>query len=439
MIYFKTFIQMVIQDLSVLHAVVYTFARRMLGSFFWFSKVLTFILVLPPSEDPLAHKRWVDQNLSAAWNVAGPQNRVGYVSYIGGVPSDRLGSINVTPPTLFGNYSSSQVLKSKQKTFAMHEHGVLGGTPIYAERIGREIISNFWNSLQFCDLELDQNIDELMSKISFKDPEMNSLVKLRPLPFNPQHNRDGIEHYLRLYAWHKWEAALFRVNISKARLLDNRNKKKHPAGSIMVQDVRLWSHHLQQPVEPDSGTETSFNIEKVLGKIIKNGKLHYVVQIKDVEQSMEIEENSSRYAISTFHISKSDNKLSIKGNAILLEYLKNDMLSRVPNHPALGLLVQNEQRSSTAEQDSTQAILSGEEDLTWAIHSREEDPTQARAENQRQGSSAAEEDSTQAIQSGEEDSTSARVEKRKTPSSEEPDTYEVEEILGHRCDSQACI
>ena len=52
MIYFKTFIQMVIQDLSVLHAVVYTFARRMLGSSFWFSKVLTFILVLPPQKIP---------------------------------------------------------------------------------------------------------------------------------------------------------------------------------------------------------------------------------------------------------------------------------------------------------------------------------------------------------------------------------------------------
>ena len=95
-----------------------------------------------PSEDPQAHNRWVDENLSAAWNLAGPQNRVGYVSYIGGVPSDRLGSINVSPPTLFGNYGSSQVHKLKQKTFAMHGHGVLGGAPVYAEWMGREIISN---------------------------------------------------------------------------------------------------------------------------------------------------------------------------------------------------------------------------------------------------------------------------------------------------------
>ena len=43
---------------------------------------------------------------------------------------------------LHGNYGSSQVHKSKQKMFGMHGRGVLGGTPVYAERMGREIVSN---------------------------------------------------------------------------------------------------------------------------------------------------------------------------------------------------------------------------------------------------------------------------------------------------------
>jgi hypothetical protein len=86
----------------------------------------------------------------------------------------------------------------------------------------------------------------------------------------------------------------------------------------------------------------------------------------------------------------SDDKLRIKGNTILLDYLRSDMLSMVPNHPALGLLVPNQQGFLTAEEDSTQASHS-------------------------------------------------RVEKRKTRSSDEPDSYEVEEILGHRCDNQANI
>ena len=182
--------------------------------------------------------------------------------------------------------------------FAMHGCGVLGGTPVYAERMGREIISNFWNSLQFCNLEFDQDIDNLMSKISFKGPEKNSLLKLGPLLFNPQHNHDIIECYLRLYAWHKQEAALFHVNISKVRPLDNRNKKKHSAGSRMVHDVSLWSHHHQKIMQLYPETETSsLDIEKVLGKAIKNGKLYYIVPIKGVEESIEIEENLLQYVI----------------------------------------------------------------------------------------------------------------------------------------------
>ena len=228
---------------------------------------------------------------------------MGYVSYIGGIPSDRLGSINITPPTLFGNYGSNQVHKSKQKSFAMHGHNILGGTTVYAERMGREIMANFWNSLQFCNLNLDQDIDELMSKISFKDQETNSLVNLGPLPFNPQHNREMIERYLRLYAWHKREAVLFHVNIPKARLLANRNKKIQSAGSTMVQDAGLWSHR-RQPTQPEEATEAALlqplHIEKVLGKTVKDGKLHYVVRIKGAVESVEIEEDSSRYVISTF-------------------------------------------------------------------------------------------------------------------------------------------
>jgi hypothetical protein len=69
------------------------------------------------------------------------------------------------------------------------------------------------------------------------------------------------------------------------------------------------------------------------------------------------------------------------------------MLSSVPNHPVLGLLVPNLQSSLTAEEGgSTQAIR---------LHSRPE--------------------------------------KRKTRSSDEPDSYEVEKILGHRQDNQASI
>ena len=384
-----------------------------------------------PSEDPQAHKRWVDENVSAAWNIAGPQNRVGYVSYIGSVPSDRLGSINITPPSLFGNYGSNQVHKSKQKTFAMNGHNIIGGTPAYAERMGREIVSNFWNSLQYCDLDFDQDINKLMSNISFKDPETNSQVKLGPMPFNPQHDRKVIERYLGLYAWHKREATLFHVNIPKARLLANKNKKTLPAGSAMVQDAGLWSHRRQQHTlpptqplandseDPEATPSELLDVEKVLGKTIKNGKLHYVVQIKDAEP-IEIEEDSPRYVVSTLcGIKASDKKSRIKGNAILLEYLRSDMLSKVPDHPALALL-------SPTPHDSPTALIQ-------TTHART-DSSQA-ANNNNLTSMISASTSNEATQSKE----SRRKLKRKSGREEQPPaaSYEVEEISSHRRDKQA--
>ena len=408
-------------------------AQRTSGLFFLVFKGSDLHSGFAPSEDPEAHQRWVDENVSAAWNVAGPQNRVGYVSYIGSVPSDRLGSINITPPTLFGNYGSNQVHKSKQKSFAMNGHNTLGGTPAYAERMGREIVANFWNSLQYCNLDFDQDINELMSNISFQDPQTNSQVKLGPLPFNPQQDREAIERYLRLYAWHKREAVLFHVNIPKARLLEHKNKKTLPAGKAMVQDAGLWSHRRQQHTLPatqqnnSESTEVTANleplsVERVLGKTIKNGKLHYVVQMKDAEV-IEIEEDSSRYVISAFSTIKvSDEKLRIKGNAILLQYLRSDMLSKVPNHPALALFSSTPQDSPIAP---TQATLS-RADGNQAVNNNVDNLT----------STIVASTLNEATQS-KKNSLALKNLKRKTVRDEQQDSYEVEVITGHRQDKPA--
>jgi len=35
-----------------------------------------------PTEDPEAHRRWVQTVLTPLWNMTGEKNRVGYVSYL---------------------------------------------------------------------------------------------------------------------------------------------------------------------------------------------------------------------------------------------------------------------------------------------------------------------------------------------------------------------
>ena len=91
--------------------------------------------IITPSEDPAAHREWVDTTLNAAWNLAGLQNRVGYVNYPGSLPANRAGSLNVTPPTFFGNFGSPVYDKTREKNFADDGQVVLGGHIAHANRL----------------------------------------------------------------------------------------------------------------------------------------------------------------------------------------------------------------------------------------------------------------------------------------------------------------
>jgi hypothetical protein len=88
-----------------------------------------------PSEDQDAHQEWVDTTLDAAWNLAGKQNRIGYVNYTGALPANQAGSLNVSPPTFFGNFGSTVYDKGKEKNFASHGQVVLGGHVAHANLV----------------------------------------------------------------------------------------------------------------------------------------------------------------------------------------------------------------------------------------------------------------------------------------------------------------
>jgi hypothetical protein len=181
-----------------------------------------------PSEDPKAHEEWVNTTLNAAWNLAGPQNRVGYVNYPGNVPGNRLGSLNVCPPTYFGNYGSNIHEKTKEKNFASHGRLALGGIDAQANRLGREAVSNFYNSLLAAGLKLNINPSQLTEMISYNDVESSSRVSLKPLPLDPVKDETKIRRYLALYAWHANEADALNLNLTK-RLLKAAKAENYPA------------------------------------------------------------------------------------------------------------------------------------------------------------------------------------------------------------------
>lgn len=169
-----------------------------------------------PHEDTQSHAAWVKSVIDSVWNLVGPQNRLGFVIYLGCVPSKRLGSANVTPPTGFGNYGSSVAHKATQKDFASHGHATMGSRDDRANRLGREAVSDFYNTLRHSHLSLNIDINKLMECISYQDHGVN--ISLRPLPYHPIQDREHIKKYLSLYAWHSSESNLFNLGITNKML-----------------------------------------------------------------------------------------------------------------------------------------------------------------------------------------------------------------------------
>jgi hypothetical protein len=191
-----------------------------------------------PSEDPAAHEEWVNTTLDAAWNLAGPQNRVGYVNYPGSLPANRAGSLNVTPPTFFGNFGTTVYDKAKEKNFASDGQVALGGRNAHANRLAREALYTFYNSLQHSGLKLDMDLNEMFTKIKYEDPASGSFVPMEQLPFNPMEQAPEINRKLSLYAWHRSEADA--VNFGLTRSMLNSNKPLLGGkGSIHENDMNV--------------------------------------------------------------------------------------------------------------------------------------------------------------------------------------------------------
>lgn len=191
-----------------------------------------------PKEDPEAHKHWVNTTLNDAWNLAGEQNRIGYVNYPSRLPCQRTGSLNISPPTLFGNFGSSQVHKQWQQNYAQHGLVAMGGQDTYANRHGREMIYNLWNSLQFCNLESSLDLTQILESLSYKNSETGELIPLKPLPFHPKNDSLLIHRMRSHYAWHAQESVLFCSIITRSQI--KQHKEKNLPNKVNIQGQRQY-------------------------------------------------------------------------------------------------------------------------------------------------------------------------------------------------------
>ena len=98
-------------------------------------------------EDETAQLAWINSKLDAVWKLAGSQNWLGYVNYLGWLPSHHLGSMNASPLIGFGNYHVYLLHKAQQQNFATHGGTTLGPPAAYTNRMAREAIYSFYNIL----------------------------------------------------------------------------------------------------------------------------------------------------------------------------------------------------------------------------------------------------------------------------------------------------
>lgn len=220
-----------------------------------------------PRADAEKYSEWEKSILDAMWNLAGPQNRLGYVIYLGVVPSKRLGSLNVTPPSGFGNYGSSAVHKVTQKNFANHGHTTMGSPNNLAARLGREAVCNFYNTLRLCGLSSSHDVDDLLRSISFIHPATGEQHGLGPFPYHPIKDETTIRKNLALFKWHSSESNLFNLHITNA-MIRSRMSRSSSSG---VSSALLFHSAVDLPELHEGPLE----IDEVLEKHFHRGKVGY--------------------------------------------------------------------------------------------------------------------------------------------------------------------
>ncbi|KAF9032190.1 hypothetical protein BJ165DRAFT_1535148 [Panaeolus papilionaceus] len=180
----------------------------------------------PPVEQIDDHEAFVtDSELHAAYNMAGPPNRAGYVMYSSRVSLDRSGSLNATLPTSFGNITSSMA-KSAGKidsylNFGSHGPATLGPPSACANRLAREVVFNFYNGLCLSDLDFDMNLSDLLSRISISG-EDGKRISMEPLRYNPQEHAQNIQRLVSLYRWHSFWCHALYIRITKGEIRSRR-------------------------------------------------------------------------------------------------------------------------------------------------------------------------------------------------------------------------
>jgi hypothetical protein len=226
-----------------------------------------------PLDDCDAHQEWVDSIVAPAWDHAGPENRIGYVIYPSSPAIQRNAAMNTTPSQLFGNFGSAQPHKTGQHTFSKHGQVTLGDQEDWANRMGREIISSFFNQLRHCNLDLNLDVSELLQSISFKRNKDGVSVPLQPLPYHPVKDAGQIALYRGYYKHYQMQCLSLHIKIDRKAYANFRDQMRGENSAAKAHAVYNLAERQSLAMSLPSSSHPDVEIEEVVRREHEGGKV----------------------------------------------------------------------------------------------------------------------------------------------------------------------
>ncbi|KAJ7021111.1 hypothetical protein C8F04DRAFT_1195792 [Mycena alexandri] len=231
-------------------------------------------------------KHWVDTELETAWKVS-ELGRMGIVQYATRSAHNRDTYISMMPAGRFGNIVPEPA--TSVRDYANHAEGILGGREAWANRMGREIIFNFWNQLQVCNLDLGKDIGDILQSVTFKNYN-GQQVALQPLPFHPLRDAASIALKRSHFEYLRQRCSQLRIYISKHHFLQFRERLRQEdydptedrdALYVEWQARTSISARSMSGMEAPPNTDFHGKVVKILEPVRLDGQIWYRVLTDD--------------------------------------------------------------------------------------------------------------------------------------------------------------
>ncbi|KAF7974474.1 hypothetical protein HWV62_12124 [Athelia sp. TMB] len=213
----------------------------------------------------------VPDDVRKVWHQVGRENRSMTVAYVSLAATRRAGSHAITPPAYFGNEGNSKAHKDSQRTFSEHGQLVLGNFRTRFNRLGSELIYQFYNSMKLAGLDfVGHSMEEIARMFSFKNEDGETMALDGP-PIDIIQDADSVA----LYRGWVTKEEIFETRLA-LRLRGQKNTYPYPPTEIKTMLLP----------QPRSNTSSDpIVLTNVLERRVRSNQAEYLVTAADQNEA----------------------------------------------------------------------------------------------------------------------------------------------------------